>query len=144
MLSAEVQEVAEQLGIAEHLDRLPNDISFGQRRLIGVARALAARPKVLLLDEPAAGLDGQETEELGQLIRRVAHEWGIAVLLVEHDVPMVSAFSDSVIAIDFGHEIALGTASEVLAHPDVRRAYLGEETGDDTPQASVVTTGAST
>ena len=142
-LSAEALEVAEQLGIASVVDEMPMDISFGQRRLIGVARALAARPKVLLLDEPAAGLDAQETEELGQLIRTVAHDWGIAVLLVEHDVPMVTTFSDSVIAIDFGREIATGRPHEVLAHPDVRRAYLGEEP-DDEPEHAEIKTGVLT
>jgi sulfate-transporting ATPase len=101
--------------------------------MVGVARALAADPDILLLDEPAAGLDDAESEELGRLIRQVAQDWGIGVLLIEHDVPLVAAVSDFVIALDFGKSIEMGTPTDVLASASVRRAYLGEEDAGQAP-----------
>ncbi len=107
------------------LERYPRELPHGRRRLVGVARALAARPSILLLDEPAAGLDSTETHELGVLLRRVAREWGIGVLLVEHDVGLVTAVSDTIVAIDFGRLIFSGAPRDALADPTVRAAYLG-------------------
>jgi sulfate-transporting ATPase len=80
-----------------------------------------------MLDEPAAGLDETESAELGRLVRRLADEWGMGVLLIEHDVALVLTNADRVVVLDFGHKIAEGTPSEVRHDPGVRKAYLGEE-----------------
>ncbi len=123
------------------LDRYPRELPHGRRRLVGVARALAARPSVLLLDEPAAGLDTTETHELGILLQRVAREWGIGVLLVEHDVRLVTAVSDTIVAIDFGRLIFSGTPRDALADPAVRAAYLGtHDPGADGPVGATART----
>lgn len=115
----------EELGLVDDLDRRPPELPAGRRRLVAMARAIAAQPVVLLLDEPAAGLDEGETAELGRLIRRLVDEWGMTVVLVEHDVALVAAVCDRVVALDSGHLIAHGTASEVLGDPVVVAAYLG-------------------
>ncbi len=114
-----------EFGLEEHLDRLPTELSYGQRRLVGIARAVASGPSILLLDEPASGLDDTESRELARLIRRLADEWGMGVLLVEHDVDMVLSTCDQVVVVDFGRVIASGTPSEVRADPAVLAAYLG-------------------
>lgn len=114
-------------GLADRLNDSPSDLSYGERRLLAIARALATRPRVLLLDEPAAGLGGAERVELRQVIRRIADEWGIAVFLIEHDVELVMGVSDEVVALDFGRVIARGEPQEVRNHPSVIAAYLGAE-----------------
>ncbi|MES9539617.1 ATP-binding cassette domain-containing protein [Actinomadura sp. NPDC000600] len=111
--------------LAGHLHQLPTELPYGTRHLVAIARAVAAAPKVLMLDEPAAGLSEVERAEVGGLIRHLADDWGIAVLLVEHDVELVRRVSDRAIALDFGEQIAAGTPDEVLADPRVVDAYLG-------------------
>lgn len=130
----------EELDLAPDLDRRPGELPAGRRRLVALARAMAARPAVLLLDEPAAGLDEHETTELGHLIRRLATEWGMTVVLVEHDVALVGAVCDRVVALDFGRRIAEGTPTDVLAHPAVAAAYLGVAVEPDAPRPGVTTT----
>jgi len=117
--------LASMLELDSVLDAYPRELPHGRRRLVGVARALAARPSVLLLDEPAAGLDRHETAELGDLVHRVTREWGVATLLVEHDVALVARVSDEVVAMDFGRPIFSGPPDRALADPGVRAAYLG-------------------
>jgi sulfate-transporting ATPase len=107
------------------LDRLPGELPYATRRLVGVARAMATEPSILLLDEPAAGLDENSTQELIAHIRRLAEERGVGILLIEHDVAMVMRTCDRVAAINFGREIVTGTPAEVRAHPVVITAYLG-------------------
>jgi sulfate-transporting ATPase len=102
------------------------DLSYGERRLLAIARAVAASPSVLLLDEPAAGLSDDETRELARLVRRLAEDWGMGVLLVEHDVDMVMNVCDQVVVLDFGRRICAGTPEEVRRDPAVRAAYLGD------------------
>ena len=114
-----------ELGIEVVLERQPSEISYGMRRLTVIARAIAAKPRILFMDEPAAGLDERERSELVRIIRRLAKEWNMAILLIEHDVAMVSAVSDRMIALDFGSMIASGDPDEVRAHPSVVASYLG-------------------
>ncbi|GAA0365704.1 branched-chain amino acid ABC transporter permease/ATP-binding protein [Actinoallomurus spadix] len=123
--------------LAEHLHRFPTELAYGTRHLVAIARAVAAAPKVLMLDEPAAGLSEVERTEVGDLIRHLADDWGIAVLLVEHDVELVRRVSDRAIALDFGRQIAAGTPDEVLADPRVVEAYLGHSTSVMRPTKEV-------
>lgn len=109
------------------LDKRPGELPHGRQRMLAIARAVAAEPSVLLLDEPAAGLDEVESAELTHLIRRLARDWGMAVLVIEHDIPLVLAASDYIYTIEFGGLIAEGTPEEIRDHPEVRRAYLGTE-----------------
>ena len=127
----------EEFELADDLDKFPSDLSFGKRRTVGIARAVAARPSVLLLDEPAAGLGERETEELGHLIRRLADEWGIAIMLVEHDVSLVFSMCDRVTAMDFGEVIAVGEPELVQNDPAVIAAYLGVDDDSQERQPEV-------
>lgn len=129
-----------EFGLADDLDRRPSELPYGRRRLVGIARAVATQPSVLLLDEPAAGLDERETEELGDLVRRLAKEWGLGVLLVEHDVALVMSVCDRIVALDFGRVIAEGTPGEIGEHPAVIAAYLGEPDDDADVEAPVPAT----
>src|SRR5436309_870644 len=104
------------------------DLPFGLQKRVELARALAAEPKLLLLDEPAGGLNHHEVEQLGGLIRRIRDERNVAVLLVEHHMNLVMSISDKVVALDFGRKIAEGTPAEVRSNADVIRAYLGTTT----------------
>jgi ABC-type branched-subunit amino acid transport system ATPase component/branched-subunit amino acid ABC-type transport system permease component len=108
-----------------HLDQTPEELPYGRRRLVGIARAVASGPSVVLLDEPAAGLDENESAELARLIRRLADDRNMAVLLVEHDVGLVMSTCDRIVVIDFGRVIATGTPEEISASTAVRDAYLG-------------------
>jgi ABC-type branched-subunit amino acid transport system ATPase component len=116
----------DEFGLGEDLSLLPGELSAGRRRLVALARAVSARPSVLLLDEPAAGLDTAETAAIGGLIRRLADAWGIAVLLVEHDTDLVFSVCDWVVVLDFGRCIASDLPSRVQADEAVLAAYLGE------------------
>jgi ABC-type branched-subunit amino acid transport system ATPase component/branched-subunit amino acid ABC-type transport system permease component len=124
------------------LQLLPPELPHGRRRLVGIARAVASGPSVVMLDEPAAGLDETETRELATLIRRLADERQMGVLLVEHDVGLVMSTCDRIVVLDFGQVIATGTPAEIRDHPRVRAAYLGtdEPTPDEpTPDGPAVT-----
>lgn len=126
-LGAAALAAVQDFELVDDLHRFPPELSYGRRRLVGIARAVAALPSVLLLDEPAAGLDETETRELGRLIRRLADEWGCGVLLVEHDVSLVMRVCDHVVVLDFGREIASGEPEEVRRSREMIRAYLGED-----------------
>jgi len=128
-LGARASAVVHEFGLEGDLDRRVDELHYGRRRLVAIARAIAAEPSVLLLDEPAAGLDEAETAELGALVRRIADEWGLAVLLVEHDVSLVLSICDRVTVLHFGQRIAEGTPDEIREDPAVITAYLGEPSG---------------
>jgi sulfate-transporting ATPase len=104
--------------------------------LVAIARAIASEPSVLLLDEPAAGLNETETRELGELIRRLCQDWGMGILLVEHDVSLLMSTCDRIVALDFGVVITSGAPSEVRADPRVIASYLGEVEPDAQPLLS--------
>ncbi|MGW6378277.1 ABC transporter permease subunit [Rhodococcus sp. NPDC055112] len=116
------------------LGSLPGELSYGRRRLVGIARAVASGPSAVLLDEPAAGLDDAESRELALCIRQLAVERNAAVLLVEHDMGLVMSTCDRIVVLEAGRVIAAGTPDEIAASPAVRDAYLGTE--DETTEAA--------
>jgi branched-chain amino acid transport system ATP-binding protein len=111
-------------GLADVADRYPSELSFGRRKLVGVARALAQRPRLVLMDEPAAGLDTDESQELGRHLRALP-EAGVTVLLVDHDMGLVLSVCDEVVVLDFGRVIARGTPEQIRGDEAVVAAYLG-------------------
>ncbi|WP_332859689.1 ABC transporter ATP-binding protein [Janthinobacterium svalbardensis] len=120
----EAAGLMEFVGVGRHIDDEAGQMSYGALKRLEIARALAAKPKVLLLDEPAAGLNHTETGEIEALIRKVAQS-GVTVVLVEHDMKLVMNLSDHILVLDYGKKLAEGTAAEVRANPDVVAAYLG-------------------
>ncbi len=119
-------ELLELLGIAEFADVEATSLAFGQQRSVEMARALAMEPHLLLLDEPAAGLNIYETAEVARLITRI-RDMGITVLLVEHDMSLVMDISDEIVVLSFGEKIAEDIPSAIQQNPEVIRIYLGED-----------------
>ncbi len=124
-LSPAAQAAVQRFQLTDVLAVQPTSISFGQRKIVAIARAVAGSPSTLLLDEPAAGLGDLEADELATLIRQLAEEWGIGVLLVEHKVDLIMATCDRITVMDSGRLLASGTPSEIQSHPEVLDAYLG-------------------
>ncbi|MDD5298057.1 MAG: ABC transporter ATP-binding protein [Rhodocyclaceae bacterium] len=123
-LRREAAELMAYVGLADQVSAEADALSYGALKRLEIARALAARPKLLFLDEPAAGLNPTETGEIDGLIQKVA-ESGVTVVLVEHDMKLVMNLSDHILVLDYGRKLAEGTAAEVRRNPDVIAAYLG-------------------
>jgi sulfate-transporting ATPase len=126
-LSPTAVAAVREFGLQDELTRRPDELPYGRRRLVAIARAIATGPSVLLLDEPAAGLDREERAELARIIRRLAGEWGLSVLVVEHDVSLVLETCDRVAVLDFGVKIAEGRPQEVAHDPVVVASFLGAD-----------------
>jgi len=120
-----VERVIDFLALQPHRDSLVVNLAYGVRKVVEVARALCTRPRLLLLDEPSSGLSVEETEGMAFWIQDIRTILGVTVLMVEHDMSLVSSVSDRVLAVNYGRPIALGTAREVQEHPEVIKAYLG-------------------
>jgi sulfate-transporting ATPase len=125
-LSPFAESVVDDLGLRAVLDQRPIALSLGSIKLVGIARTIIANPGIVLLDEPAAGLDERERKELAGLIRQMADRHGIAVVVVEHDMALILNTCDRIVVLDFGQKIADGSADVVPSDERVIRAYLGE------------------
>jgi branched-chain amino acid transport system ATP-binding protein len=127
--SSTIDDALDLFDLVDLAETTPTELTQGQRKLVAVARALVARPKLLCLDEPAAGLDEQESAEFGRHLRQIV-DAGTPALMIDHDMGLVLGICDRVVVIEFGRVIASGTPSEVRTDPQVVAAYLGSAAGD--------------
>jgi branched-chain amino acid transport system ATP-binding protein len=123
-------EILEKIGLAKYVNEMAVNLPYGAQRRLEIARAMATDPFLLLLDEPAAGMNPQETKELDDLILWLRDNENLTILLIEHDMKLVMSLSDWIHVVDYGKKIAEGTPAEIKANPDVIKAYLGEESDD--------------
>jgi branched-chain amino acid transport system ATP-binding protein len=123
-------DLLDLVGLKDFVNELATNMPYGKQRRLEIARALATDPFLLLLDEPAAGMNPQETRDLEDLIVSIREKFNISIMLIEHDMKMVMSMSDRIYVLDYGRMIADGTPEEIAANPEVIKAYLGEEHDD--------------
>lgn len=123
----ESMELLERVGLADRADQAAGTLPYGMQRRLEIARAISLRPELLLLDEPAAGMNAEEVEQLNELIRLIHADFKLTILLIEHHMDMVMAICPHIVCMNFGAKIAEGSPDEIQSHPEVLKAYLGEE-----------------
>ena len=123
---ARAHELLKMFNLDQYADQLASNLPYGKQRKLEIARAMATNPKLLLLDEPAAGMNPNETQELMDDITFIRKEFGITILLIEHDMRLVSGICEKLTVLNFGTELAKGDTAEVLNNPEVIKAYIGE------------------
>lgn len=126
-IAARSRALLDVVGLAEAADERASSLAYGEQRRLEIARALATDPRLLILDEPAAGMNPQETDELGEMLHVIRAQHDLTLLLIEHDMKFVMRMCERIIVLDYGRVIATGTPAEVRANPAVIAAYLGDE-----------------
>lgn len=123
----EALELLNKFNLIDKMDELAKNLPYGEQRKLEIARALAAKPKLLLLDEPAAGMNPKETKELTELIAWIREEFDLSIILIEHDMSLVMNICERIFVFDYGHLVAAGIPEEIQKNEEVIKAYLGEE-----------------